>query len=87
MNGINIHTNHNRLTAKTVTTREVILMNLISSIKIKNQTVREAASGREKVNRQKDYGHHLYHTLEFGKNKSYEFQDHLNLDLLSSRLR
>ncbi len=77
----------NGITTKTITAREGKLMNLISSIIIKNQPVREAIGTREKVSRQEDYGYQLYKTLEFGKSNQPDFQDHLNLDILSSRLK
>lgn len=87
MNGININTNNSKLTAKIATTREVIKMNLISSIRIKERPAKEASFHKEKNRRQEDYGYQLYKTLEFGKSNQNGFQDPLNLDILSTRLR
>jgi hypothetical protein len=87
MNRININTDSGKLAAKIATAREVIEMNLMSSIRIKERPAREASFHKEKIHRHEDYGYQLYRTLEFGKSHQNGFQDPLNLDILSSRLR
>lgn len=68
------------------TAREVVIMNLISTIMIKDNDVKHSSSESKRSNINDDNGYNLYKNLEFGKRESKHISRNIHMDMICNRL-
>jgi hypothetical protein len=75
-----------KLITRIIATREVLLMNLISNILIKDKDIKKSNVENKVKNINEDYGFNLYRALEFGKDHSNKANHNLQMEMICSRL-
>lgn len=65
---------------------EVVIMNLISSIMIKDNDVKRSSSESKRSDISHDNGFNLYRSLEFGKRESKHVSSNVHMDMICNRL-
>lgn len=66
--------------------REVVLMNLISSIMIKDHDIKNTSADSKKTNMNQDHGFNLYKSLEYSKRSEKNISHSLQMEMICSRL-
>lgn len=66
--------------------REVVLMNLISSIMVKDNDIKNNSLDIKKSNTNFDHGFDLYRNIEFGKNSSKNISRNMHMDMICNRI-
>lgn len=66
--------------------REVVLMNLISNIMIKDNDIKNNSLDIKKSNTNFDHGYDLYRNIEFGKNSSKNISRNMHMDMICNRI-
>lgn len=68
------------------TAREVVIMNLISSIMIRDNDMKHSSSESKRTDMSQDHGFNLYKNLEFGKRESKHVSRNIHMDMICNRL-
>jgi hypothetical protein len=68
------------------TAREVIIMNFISNIMIKDNDIKKSNVENKRINSNRDYGLCLYNALEFSKDKSSKTSYNQQFEMICNRL-
>ncbi|MDF2891894.1 MAG: hypothetical protein K0R80_2261 [Clostridia bacterium] len=68
------------------TAREVVLMNLISNIMIKDNDIKKSSIENKRTNINQDHGFNLYKALEFSMDHPKKTSHNLQMELICSRL-
>lgn len=68
------------------TAREVVIMNLISSIMIKENDIKNSSVENKKSIIDFDRGYNLYRNLEFSKSNSKNVSRNIHMDMICNRL-
>lgn len=68
------------------TAREVVLMNLISNIMIKDNDIKKSTVESKQKGINQDFGFNLYKTLEFSRDNSHKSSHNLQMEIICSRL-
>lgn len=66
--------------------KEVVIMNLISTIMIKDNDVKHSSSESKRSDINFDNGYSLYKNLEFGKRESKHVSRNIHMDMICNRL-
>lgn len=71
---------------RNISAREVVLMNLISSIMIRDNDMENNSLDIKKSNTNFDYGFDLYRNIEFHKNSSLNIRRNKHMDMICNRI-
>ncbi|OGO77802.1 MAG: hypothetical protein A2Y23_15070 [Clostridiales bacterium GWB2_37_7] len=87
-NSISSSLDADRRTLKTRirTAREVIHMNLISNIMIKDKDIKKSLKDNKSYDENQDHGLNLYRTLEFSKDHSKKTNHNMHFEMVCNRL-
>ena len=66
--------------------REVVRMNLMSSIMIKDHDIKNTTTDSKRTNSNHDHGYNLYKKLEFSRKNSNNISHNLQMEMICSRL-
>lgn len=81
-----LETGSKTLAASNKTAREVVLMNIISNIMIKDKDIKKSTVENKFNSSIEDRGFNLYRALEFSKDKSIKANHNLQMEIICSRL-
>jgi len=71
---------------RNITAREVVIMNFISNIFIKDNDTKRSNVESKRMNTNQDYGLSLYNTLEFSKDNPSKTSHNQHFEMICNRL-
>ena len=71
---------------KNITAREVVMMNFISNIMIKDNDIKKSNVESKRMDSRRDHGLNLYNAIEFSNESSKKTSQNLYFDLICNRV-
>lgn len=75
-----------QLVTRLMAIREVVIMNFISNIMIKDNDIKKSNVENKRVNSNRDYGLNLYNSLEYCRDNSSKTNHNQQLEMICNRL-